>query len=52
MDCAGDIRYTNHSCDPNCVMVVSEERCYLVAIRDLAQGETVTFDYNTTGVCV
>jgi len=49
MDCVGDIRYTNHSCEPNCVMNVGENGCYLVALRDLAEGETVTFDYNTTG---
>ncbi len=39
-------RYANHSCDPN---AESEEdrraRIYITAIRDIAPGEEITFDY-------
>lgn len=34
----------NHSCDPNCVMLGSQ---VLVAWRDIAVGEELTFDYAT-----
>ncbi len=39
-------RYANHSCDPN---AESEEdrraRIYITAIREIAKGEEITFDY-------
>ena len=34
----------NHSCDPNCGLLGSQ---VLVAMRDIAPGEEITFDYNT-----
>lgn len=37
-------RYLNHSCDPNAVLIGLQ----LVAIKPIAQGEEITFDYNTT----
>lgn len=37
-------RFTNHSCDPNATIV--DRR--MVAIRDIAEWEQVTFNYNTT----
>lgn len=37
-------RYLNHSCEPNAGMAGMR----LVALRDIARGEEVTFDYNTT----
>ncbi|MBX3175455.1 MAG: SET domain-containing protein-lysine N-methyltransferase [Gemmatimonadaceae bacterium] len=36
--------YLNHHCEPNAEL---RERV-LVALRDIAEGEDVTFDYNTT----
>ena len=38
-------RYINHSCDPNCGVTPSLD---LVAIRDIPEGEELTFDYSTT----
>ena len=38
-------RFLNHSCMPNCEAVLMEERIWLVALRDIAAGEEVTFDY-------
>jgi hypothetical protein len=37
-------RYLNHHCEPNAVI----RDFALLAIRDIAPGEGVTFDYNTT----
>ncbi|GLU00957.1 hypothetical protein SLE2022_182900 [Rubroshorea leprosula] len=43
-------RFINHSCDPNCrteKWMVNGEICIgLFALRDIKQGEEVTFDYN------
>lgn len=39
------LRYVNHSCDPNCGV---DEDLYLVAMRDIAEGEELTYDYSTT----
>ncbi|MCG3114872.1 MAG: SET domain-containing protein-lysine N-methyltransferase [Candidatus Manganitrophus sp. SA1] len=40
-----DARYINHSCDPNCESVVEEGRVFIDAIRDIAAGEELFFDY-------
>lgn len=40
-------RYINHSCDPNCTSVIEDRRrIYIDAIRDIAPGEELTFDYH------
>ena len=39
---AGGINYVNHSCDPNAGF---HGQIFLVAMRDIAQGEEITFDY-------
>ncbi len=41
-----DWRLTNHSCQPNAVMDV--DRRELRALRPIAAGEDISFDYNTT----
>lgn len=38
-------RLLNHSCDPNCEAWIEEKRIFLYALRDIAQGEELTFDY-------
>ncbi len=43
-------RYMNHSCDPNCEAVIEEypdgEKAVMIyALRDIAPGEELTFDY-------
>ncbi|MCB1095564.1 MAG: SET domain-containing protein-lysine N-methyltransferase [Verrucomicrobiae bacterium] len=38
-------RYINHSCDPNCWVDVIDGRIWVIALRDIAQGEELTFDY-------
>lgn len=38
-------RLINHSCDPNCEAWIEKKRIYLYALRDIAEGEELTFDY-------
>jgi SET domain-containing protein len=39
-------RYANHGCDPNCETEVVRGHIWLVAIRDIAEGAEITYDYN------
>jgi uncharacterized protein len=39
-------RWINHSCDPNCEVVLEDGRLYIEAIRDIAPGEELAYDYN------
>ena len=39
-------RHTNHSCDPSAYVLYEGEAAYLVARRDLAEGDEITCDYN------
>jgi SET domain-containing protein len=38
-------RWANHSCEPNCEAVAEGGRIYLRALRAIAIGEELTFDY-------
>lgn len=38
----------NHSCDPNAGLRFTDDGVFLVAIRDIAAGEEVSWDYSTT----
>jgi len=38
-------RYMNHSCWPNAKPVVSKEQIVFVALRDIAPGEEITYNY-------
>jgi SET domain-containing protein len=40
-----DARFINHSCDPNCESVISKRRVFIEAIRDIATGEELGYDY-------
>jgi hypothetical protein len=40
-----DARFFNHSCDPNCESTVEKRRVYIDALRDIAPGEEMTYDY-------
>jgi SET domain-containing protein len=39
-------RLANHSCKPNCVANVIRGKIWLIALRDIAKGEELTYDYN------
>jgi uncharacterized protein len=38
-------RFINHSCDPNCEVVIEDGRVFIAAIRDIAPGEELSYDY-------
>ena len=42
-------RFINHSCDPNCAtepwIVNGDKRIGIFALRDIAKGEELTFNY-------
>lgn len=38
-------RFINHSCDPNCDAELDGEQIWIVANRDIAAGEEITFNY-------
>jgi uncharacterized protein len=38
-------QYINHSCEPNCEVIVERERILIYALRDVAPGEEITTDY-------
>jgi SET domain-containing protein len=40
-----EARYFNHSCAPNCEAVIEQRRVYLEAMRTIAAGEELTYDY-------
>lgn len=39
--------YVNHKCEPNCALYFEGETLVLKAIRDIALGEELSFDYGT-----
>jgi SET domain-containing protein len=38
-------RYINHSCDPNCEVYIEKGRIMIYAIKNIAAGEELTYDY-------
>ena len=38
-------RWINHSCAPNCDAVIDGGRIYIEAVRDIAPGEELAYDY-------
>ena len=41
----GRARYINHSCAPNCASVIEGGRVFIEALRDIAPGEELAYDY-------
>jgi uncharacterized protein len=41
-----DARYINHSCDPNCEAVQYGRRICIEAIRNIPEGQELTYDYH------
>jgi SET domain-containing protein len=39
-------RFINHSCQPNCEVVISKQRIFIDAVRDIAPGTELTYDYS------
>lgn len=49
-DVDGDVpwntaRFINHSCDANCEPQIVRGRIWIIALRDIAAGEELTYDY-------
>jgi uncharacterized protein len=40
-----EARFLNHSCDPNCDVVIDDGRLWIETIRDVAAGEELVYDY-------
>ncbi len=38
-------RFINHSCNPNCDAVIEDGRIWIEALRDIAVGEELAYDY-------
>jgi uncharacterized protein len=46
IDGHGTAMFINHSCDPNCEADERKGRVWIVALRDIAPGDELTYDYN------
>src|ERR1700722_17550615 len=46
IDGEGMAAYMNHSCDPNCEVDEIKDRVWIFAVRDIAPGEELLWDYN------
>jgi uncharacterized protein len=46
IDGFGTAMFLNHSCDPNCETEEIDGRIWVTAIRDIAPGEELTYEYN------
>jgi SET domain-containing protein len=40
-----DARFINHKCDPNCESTIEKGRVFIDAIKDIAAGEELGYDY-------
>lgn len=40
-----DARLINHSCEPNCEAWIEEDQIFIYSLRDVKEGEELTFDY-------
>lgn len=41
-----NIRFINHSCDPNCETSVEGDKVFVHALRHISPGEELSYDYN------
>jgi SET domain-containing protein len=46
IDGFGTAMFLNHSCNPNCETVERDERIFIQAIRDIAAGEELVYEYH------
>jgi uncharacterized protein len=46
IDGHGTAMFINHSCEPNCETEEIEGKVWIVALRDIAPGEELTYDYH------
>ena|SRR3989338_1360511 len=41
-----EAKYINHSCSPNCESDIKDGHIWIVALRDIKEGEELTYDYS------
>jgi SET domain-containing protein len=41
-------RYINHSCDPNCDIMITKRTIWIIAKRDIQEGEELSYNYGFT----
>ncbi len=46
IDGFGTAMFINHCCEPNCETEEMDNRIYVLAVRDIAAGEELTYEYN------
>jgi SET domain-containing protein len=46
IDGFGMAAFVNHACHPNCETDQIDDRIWIIALRDIAAGEELTYDYN------
>jgi len=46
IDGFGAAMFINHCCEPNCESQEQDGRVFIVALRDIAAGEELTYEYN------
>ena len=46
IDGHGTAMFLNHSCEPNCETEEERGRVWIIATRDIAPGEELTYDYH------
>ena len=46
IDGFGSAMFINHSCNPNCETEDDNDHIYVIALRDIAAGEELTYEYN------
>lgn len=46
IDGFGTAMFINHSCDPNCESEEEDGRVFISALRDIAAGDELTYEYN------
>lgn len=46
IDGFGTAMFINHSCAPNCETIERDERIFIKAIRDIAAGEELVYEYH------
>ncbi len=45
-------RFINHACRPNCYVEIAGDTIWIRASRNIAQGEELTYNYQTDGEAV
>jgi SET domain-containing protein len=39
-------KYINHSCEPNCILSLQDDKAFILTLRTIQPGEELTYDYD------